>query len=748
MKNYKSNLARLILASATALTAANLSSSQSSVDESLSEDEIFELTPFEVKVDEDSSYYGTNSISGTRTRTDLSNLAMSMQVLTEDFIKDIAAEELEDIVPYASGATAGAPSVTDSDTSFTLRGISTYLPMRNGFRRLRLVSGANIQQVEILKGPASLLYGQLSPGGTVNYITKRASVNHTGGSASATVGSYNLKRGVVDYNYAILPEKLGVRLVGSIVDAESIEDRYERTVSLFNPTISWFPTENTKVVLDYEVNRRDVTAPTGDVPWNNNFYLLDEPGAIDRSFNTRTNGDYYDTTMRTRAIEVTHKFNDSLTARASWNSSVWQMETRLNSTSSSLNLNNGNIGNRTLRYRKWGSWDTFAVLELVNNFKTERFEMQNIFGYQDAELQFRNRYTGKLAPGVKNPSIRWNIDDRDTWILTELTEDDTVENTGATGNMSTNLNDSYYFTNQMTLLDGKLHTLAGIRVEKLTTDFYRKSNDSHTITEAEDAKVPQFGALYRLNDNTSLYTSYSESFNPAFATLRDENGEFYTPDPEVGEGYDVGVKMEIPEQNISLSAALFSIERTNIIKTLPPIDDPDAPGSTFNPSRQSGLEKSEGFEMDIRWRPSEKLQVIGSYGYTDASVVSDEVNPELEEGHDLGNAPRNTFALFARRNMAGFGPFDKTFFTVGARAVSSRAMRSTWVEVSPGVVVEPPRMEGYELVDLGIGGTFTVGEQEYDLRANIKNAFDEVYLSWRGAFGNPRMLELTLRTKF
>src|SRR5690606_12036192 len=116
----------------------------------------------------------SQSVSGTRTRTEVQNLPMNMQVFTDSFIKDIAADDLIDVVTYSAGVSknTGQGTFNEDNTNFTLRGHASFLPMRNGFRRLRLVNSDNIDRVEIIKGPASLLYGQLNPGGNINYITK------------------------------------------------------------------------------------------------------------------------------------------------------------------------------------------------------------------------------------------------------------------------------------------------------------------------------------------------------------------------------------------------------------------------------------------------------------------------------------------------------------------------------------------------------------------------------------------------
>src|SRR5690606_19838257 len=120
----------------------------------------------------DDGYYATDSVSGTRTRTELINLPLSMTVFNDALIKDLGANNLIDVVSYASGVSIGSGQATSEgdDTSFTLRGMVGFVPMRIGFRRLRVAGAPNIDRVEILKGPASMLYGQLNPGGSVNYI--------------------------------------------------------------------------------------------------------------------------------------------------------------------------------------------------------------------------------------------------------------------------------------------------------------------------------------------------------------------------------------------------------------------------------------------------------------------------------------------------------------------------------------------------------------------------------------------------
>src|SRR5688572_20380149 len=117
-----------------------------------SQDETVQLSTFTVTAEDDQGYYSPQALSGTRTKTELLNLPMNLNVLTEQFIKDIAASDLMDIVTFTGGlisapATSGDTAGGDT-TGFTIRGFGTHVPYRNGFRRLRVVDAMNISRVE------------------------------------------------------------------------------------------------------------------------------------------------------------------------------------------------------------------------------------------------------------------------------------------------------------------------------------------------------------------------------------------------------------------------------------------------------------------------------------------------------------------------------------------------------------------------------------------------------------------------
>ena len=737
-------LGRLVVFSSLAAFAVSPSSAQSSPSAGSTEPETITLNPFEVNAEADDGYSGAQSVSGTRTRTELINLPMSMQVFTDQFIKDLAATDLIDVVGYASGVSKGTGQATNDDdnTNFTLRGQSSFLPMRNGFRRLRFAPAANIDRVEIIKGPASLLYGQLNPGGNVNYITKRPKPTQQFASIALEVGSYEFHRAVLDVNQPIIRNRLAVRFVGSAQDNKAITDRLYNATTLFNPSITWWITPTSSITLEYERAKRNTNAPRSLLPYSPLVDFQERPAAVDRSWNTASGDDYLDTDMEVFTAELVHRFNDNFTVRANYTDSVWVEEKKVNGTN--INLTGANLTllpRRTLAYRDRGSWDKWFQTELVNNFTFKGVEVQNIVGYQFEELEFRALLNGTQT--TASPTVQWDVTDPSTWVVTNLTAADAVP-AASTGNKSTNTTHSYYFANQMSFFEGRVRTLLGLRYDDFEVAAYNKAADTTTVTEATPAEIPQVGLLFKATENISLYSTYSESFLPVFSTSRRADGTFYSPDPQSGIGGDLGVKVQLKDGRISFTAAVFALENTNIIRSLAPVT---VNGETFSPTEQSGVERSTGFEFDARLRPTAGSQVIVSYGYTDAYVKSDVQNTATREGHQLGNAPKHTFAVFWRQNLGDFGPARKTFFTVGGRYVGERPFSETWNLVG-GVAQQPWMLRDYTVFDVGVGTTVTTFGRAVELGLNVKNVLDEEYLSSRFHFGDPRTYIFSLRTRF
>lgn len=719
------------------------------------------LSPFTVTTEDDQGYYAPEGVAGTRTRTELINLPLSMTVFTEEFIKDIGARDLVDVVAYASGVSVGTGQATNEgdNTSFTLRGQVSFVPMRNGFRRLRLVGSANIERVEVLKGPSSMLYGQLNPGGSINYLTKRPLPEKAVRNFSVEYGSYDLYRTTTDVNVPIVPKKLALRLVASYEDFEAIYNNYNNKTHLLNPSLTWWVLPATSLTVEYEQSKRHINGFTASLPYHATIDFESRPGAVTRTFNTRAKGDYNDTDMTAYTAELIHRFNRNLVLRANVTKSIWYEEVRqngsnINLTGAGLNL----LNRRGITYTKRGSHDLWRQFELVNNFSFKGIDVQNIAGYQLETLEYRqNLASSQVTP---SPTVQWNIYDPSTWVVTELTEKDTAV-ASTTGLWATNVTKSYYFTNQLSFLKGRIRTLAGIRADEFRVFDYNPGSTAAVKTSesvAPTAKIPQVGVLFKALPSLSFYATYSESFLPVFSSGRNPDGSTFNPKPQSGVGFDLGTKFQILDGRISGSAAVFQVENTDIVRFLPAVTIMGNTGlsETFSPIEQSGTDRSEGFELDLRLKPTPSTQVSFSYGYTDAWVKSDTsaratlpggVVYFTRTGHWLANAPKHTVSGWIRQSLGDFGWLKGTYVMGGGRFVTERAMVEAY-NIIGGVPTEPPTMDGYAIFDLGTGARFKIGRNNYNLALNVKNVADKVYLENRFRFGAPRTFTLSLRGSF
>lgn len=331
------------------LVAAPLASAQVTPEPAKSS-EVVTLPTFTVSTEQDVGYRATNSVSATRIDTPIKDLPFTINAVTEQFITDTNAIDLQDMLRYAPGVTSGDKSFVAGNNRFSIRGFDGDVPpQRNGFAGNRNVDSANVSRVEIVKGPASLFYGQIIPGGTVNYITKRPEEKRFI-SIRQSIGNYSDFRTVVDANLPV-DKQLGFRLVGSYDQAPEWAVTGATKSWLVAPSMKFNFNDKLSIIVDYERSHREETPPIGMMP---NVQLaalnaaptaaafpnlsarsrqqgLFDAGAInlgflgaipiDRDFNYEADGDYKTADYENFNVELNAQFGDHWRARAnySWN---------------------------------------------------------------------------------------------------------------------------------------------------------------------------------------------------------------------------------------------------------------------------------------------------------------------------------------------------------------------------------------------------------------------------------------------
>ncbi len=240
-------------------------------DEDEDEGPIYELSPFEVDTTSDRGYYAANTISGSRINIALQDMPMPIEVVTSEFIEDTGSTDLRETLRYSAGILLesqndngadleGVPggvhngsgaTANLTDTTIKVRGFVTDSTLRKGFRRQHGSDSINIDRVEVVRGPAALLYGIGNFGGIVNYLPKRP-LTFQQTNTSVMIGSDNQYRATLDTT-APATETLSYRVTGALEDNEHWTDVQNSHKWFISPVLVYQPLEKTKITLDIEM---------------------------------------------------------------------------------------------------------------------------------------------------------------------------------------------------------------------------------------------------------------------------------------------------------------------------------------------------------------------------------------------------------------------------------------------------------------------------------------------------------------
>ena len=222
-------------------------------------DEIVKLSEFQVSTSSDKGYRAGNSVSATRIDTPIKDLPFAISAFTQQFIIDIGARDLWDVAQYAPSVTSSGREFNAGNAVYTIRGFDQK-PQHDGFTGDAYVDTVNVERVEVVKGPASVLYGQVSPGGTVNYITKRPQAKPAG-SIGVQAGSYSFLRATADVNQPLVPGKALFRINGSWENGQEYYDNSKSRTVVYTPDVQWNITDALSLNVSYLSFDRRETAP-------------------------------------------------------------------------------------------------------------------------------------------------------------------------------------------------------------------------------------------------------------------------------------------------------------------------------------------------------------------------------------------------------------------------------------------------------------------------------------------------------
>ncbi|HEY9907588.1 MAG TPA: TonB-dependent siderophore receptor [Thermosynechococcaceae cyanobacterium] len=583
-----------------------------------------------------SRYGAPSAATATKTDTPLRDIPQSIQVVPRQVIQDQQVTRIGDAVRNVSGVTLlqGYGGSTDN---YTIRGLTTSSNLRNGFRDdgfLTFTDPATIERIEVLKGPASVLYGQFEPGGVVNYVTKKP-LSNPFYAAELQIGSYNFYRPSIDFSGPLTPDKsILYRLNLAYENAGSFRDFVDNEVFVAAPVFTFKLGSATNLTLEYEYVNVDRTFDRG-FPSEPELFTL----PINRFLGEPS--DRYKLTGNKPSLTIDHQFNPNLRLRTAFTAQIFEAE-RSNAQARTFRLESDR---QTLRRRYTASdekvEDYSLQTDLISKFNTGSVQHQLLVGFElshsasDAVLR-RTEFT---PINIFNPVYGSSIP---TDLPAVFDSDRRSNSLGL------------YLQDQITLLPN-LKLLVGGRFDSVDLDIEDRLADA-TTSRNYNVFSPRVGIVYQPIQPISLYASFSRSFKPDLFASR-STGDLL--EPEKGTQYEVGIKGELLGGRLSATLAAYSITKTNVATTDP--NDPDF-------SIAAGEIKSRGIELDVVGRLAPGWNIIASYAYNDAFVSEDNTLPVSSS---LVNAPEHSASLWTTYeiqsgSLKGLG-FGGGIFFVGDR---------------------------------------------------------------------------------
>ncbi len=589
------------------------------------------LTPFDVNTSKDKGYRATNTISGSRLDTPIKDMPMPIEVITEKLLRDTGSTDLRQSLRYSAGillqsqndqgnfganAYQGAGGVNNAEgvtanktqSTIKIRGYVTDTVLRDGYRRQSATDSINISRVEVIRGPAALLYGIGNFGGIVNYLPKLPSAKQ-GGEASYTIGNHGFHRGTVGVTGPIT-QKFDTRYRVDLAyqDTADYTDFKKEKHYFFAPVVSMALTPTTRLLLEYErgeqwmdgigFQRVRASANVGvnnDQNEHSGFYTL--PGTNPRTFRWSGPDTFLDTQSDNLRLELNQKIIENLYFKLGYNRSTVDFQQRdvqgnlvqnlgpvgLRGTvfltpidqvngSSNLNIVFGPLTNTILQYM-WTDTETATTRDQVRAEATYNLKLfKEANPWWRIENQFllgrsEERFDTDIV-NTRTPENLWNYKNpEDKTPIRFGKQGDGAADVSMVkfnGNFSTGWNQGSYGVYQGKFLKGKVTLVAGARRDRNenqvdTADYVRAT--STTARQATQYQTTyQYGVSVQVTDAISVYALKADGLQPNFNGGVDVNG---TPlGPILAKSKEAGVKFDLLDGKISGTISAYKIERT------------------------------------------------------------------------------------------------------------------------------------------------------------------------------------------
>ncbi|MEP7318711.1 MAG: TonB-dependent siderophore receptor, partial [Panacibacter sp.] len=519
----------------------------------------------------------------------LREIPQSVAVIGEAVIRNQQAQRLSDVIKNVNGVYLGTTRGSVQET-FYARGynMGSYNMFKNGSRVNTGVMPemSSLEKVEILKGSAAILYGNVAPGGIINMVTKQPKFNF-GGEVSMRAGSYDLYKPSFDV-YGPLSKSVAYRVNGTYETSNSYRDEVSSKRYYINPSLLFKLSSKTDLIVQSDYLYSKFTSDFGIGS------ILTEPNTIaDLGRNTflGTPWQYNKGQQTTASANLRHKFNDAWSLSAT---TSYQLFNRDYYSTERVQIQTSGDFYRPLNKIKSSENYYVAQIDLTGKFRTGYMSHTLLTGI-DAERYLTSTY------GFTNPTIYDTINIYDATKYQPRTD---IPAANEKTLIKTPINRVGVYVQDLIAITPKLNLLAGVRwsmqESPAATTNYLLLGDSSTkgTYKADRAFSPRFGLVYKPTNATALFVSYSSSFSPNSGT----DIYFRALSPSIIDQYELGIKNDFFKDVLTANLTFYYIINNNLAQTAQ-FDSSGNENSNTNLKELVGQTTSKGIELDIAVHP-------------------------------------------------------------------------------------------------------------------------------------------------
>ena len=660
-----------------------------------------------------SGYQPLSTSAATLTSMPMLDIPQVVNTVSDRVLEDQHATSLDEALSNVSNVVQ-TNTLGGTQDAFVRRGFGANRDgsiMTNGLRTVLPRSfNAATSRVEVLKGPASTLYGILDPGGLINVVTKRPETTF-GGSVSATSTSFGGGTARFDVTGPIEGTRLAYRLIGEYQNEDYWRNFGKEKSNFISPSLTWYGDHATVNVLYshrsyktpfdrgtiFDLNTKKPVNVSRETRFDEPFNITDgESDLAQLNTEYRLNSEW---TARFDYSFSQDKYGDNQARVITYDAATGGLTRRVDATQGSTqrmhstradlqgNVTLGGFYNEVLTGISYENYDLL---------RTNMIRCKNVKGFTIYQPSY----------GSLSECNQVSAADSDQTIKQE--------------SYSAYVQDALYLTD-------KWIVVAGARYQSYT-EYAGKGRPFNVNTDSKDEKLtPKFGIVYKLTPSVSLFGNASQTFMPQYSIAN------YIGDlpPETSNAYDIGAKFDLFD-GLTANISLFDIHKRNVLYN-----------ETINDvtyAKTAGRVRSRGVEVDVAGALTANMNLIASYSYTAAKVTDD---PDFA-GKPLPNVPRHTGSLFLTYDINNLLGGNTLTLGGGGHGVNRRSATNGADYYLPGYVVA----DVFAAYKMKLQYPVT-------LQLNVKNLFDKTYYTSSigtnnlgNQPGDPREVQFTVKMDF